>query len=538
MERVVNSVGDYAAVAGLAPQSPSMSARWTRWLTPSLCDVFFAAILAWLFLAGSGGWTFLLLDGDCGWHIRTGEVILDTGAVPHTDPFSFTRPGEPWFAWEWLSDVLFAVLHRAMGLKGVVLLAGVLIALFATVLLRQVLAAGAALFVALPLTLLAVGASTLHHLARPHLFTLLLLPVSLWILQSDRRVPSRRVWLLIPLTAIWTNLHGGFLALVACVALLAAGSAVEGALGVSGGWRHARRYGLLGVLCAVASLVNPYGLALHGHIAAYLRSSWIREVVQEFQSPNFRSESLFQFEGLMFLGVGVAATLLLRRRVVEALWILFWAHLALGSVRHVPLFAAVAVPLVAAELSRPWRRWTGNAPKASAAGALAGLEAERTPQFLRTSVWPVLLVAVLAALSDPVKWPKDFPAAGFPAAAVRDFGPLLETSRVLTSDQWADYLIYHGCGRQRVYIDGRSDFYGEALGLEYMAVSAARWDWSRILDRRAIDVVLAPAGWPLASVLKMQPSWRVLRDDGQAVLFCRGSHCGSAPTQARSKGIP
>src|SRR2546429_9143814 len=87
-------------------------------LVPSLSDCLFVAILLWVFAAGSG-WSVLLADGDTGWHIRTGEYILDTRTVPVRDLFSFSKAGQPWFAWGWLSDVIFALLHRAWGLKGV-----------------------------------------------------------------------------------------------------------------------------------------------------------------------------------------------------------------------------------------------------------------------------------------------------------------------------------------------------------------------------------------------------------------------------------
>src|ERR1039457_5212 len=91
------------------PPRPDALARLTataagRWLVPSLSDLFFITLFLWLFVAGGDGWHGLLLDGDIGWHIRTGEYILDHGAVPKTDLFTFTKPGAPWFAWEWLSD--------------------------------------------------------------------------------------------------------------------------------------------------------------------------------------------------------------------------------------------------------------------------------------------------------------------------------------------------------------------------------------------------------------------------------------------------
>src|SRR6266481_3332257 len=86
-------------------------------LLPSLTDFFFGALLLWLFLGGGG--QSLLGDGDTGWHIRTGDYILEQHVVPHKDIFTFTRPNEPWFAWEWLSDVLFARVHQMSGVKGV-----------------------------------------------------------------------------------------------------------------------------------------------------------------------------------------------------------------------------------------------------------------------------------------------------------------------------------------------------------------------------------------------------------------------------------
>jgi len=114
--------------------------RWGRLVVPSLLDLLFIALIGWLFMSsGPHGWQSLLADADVGWHIRTGEYILDHHQVPHQDLYSFSKPGAPWFAWEWLSDVIDALLFRWAGLKGVVLAAGVLIALFATFLIDAVL---------------------------------------------------------------------------------------------------------------------------------------------------------------------------------------------------------------------------------------------------------------------------------------------------------------------------------------------------------------------------------------------------------------
>src|ERR1700685_254113 len=124
--------------------STSLATSWGGALFPTLADLLFITLLVWMFL-GNGGKT-MLGDGDTGWHIRTGDYILDHHAVPHNDIFTFTRPAARWYAWEWLSDVIFSALHRAWGLKAVALLAGILVCGTATVLFGQMLSSGGNIF--------------------------------------------------------------------------------------------------------------------------------------------------------------------------------------------------------------------------------------------------------------------------------------------------------------------------------------------------------------------------------------------------------
>ncbi|MEK7832075.1 MAG: hypothetical protein AAB401_13360, partial [Acidobacteriota bacterium] len=89
---------------------------FARWLLPSLGGLSALLVLQLLI---TNSYRFLL-DSDTGWHIRTGELILQTGSAPRHDSFSHTMTGQPWFAWEWMTDVLMAALHGWRGLAGVV----------------------------------------------------------------------------------------------------------------------------------------------------------------------------------------------------------------------------------------------------------------------------------------------------------------------------------------------------------------------------------------------------------------------------------
>lgn len=471
---------------------------------------------------GAAGWEGLLADADVGWHIRTGEWIIDHHAVPHRDLYSFSKPEAAWYAWEWGSDVIFGSLHRVAGLKGVVLLAGVLISLFAWTLLRRMVGQGVHLLWAMVISLAGVGAASIHFLARPHMFTLLFLSIAVWMIDIDRKQSSprsaRRLWLLVPLTLVWTNLHGGFLALIAVLGLTAVGIAVEVVWMGRGDFRHAARYLALAAACSAVSLINPYGYRLHTHVAEYLRSDWIRNTIQEFQSPVFRNENILQFEALMLIGLIAAGLLFRRRRIVEGLWIVYFAHMSLGSVRHVPIFVTVCAPAIAMEVSDWWRKWTAGAKKGSLAGIVNQMSGELASSFLRVSAWPFLLVGTLVAMGAPIKWPKDFPAVIFPVKMIHDHHEEILKARLLTTDQWGDYLIYLN-PQQKVYVDGRSDFYGPEIGNQYLRMTGGQWDWEQIMTKNGFTSVLLPSELPLCQLLKRDPGWRVEEDSGKAILL-------------------
>ncbi|HTS46457.1 MAG TPA: hypothetical protein VMH05_00850 [Bryobacteraceae bacterium] len=494
--------------------------RWIRALTPSFADCFFVALMAWLFICGASGWKSLLADGDTGWHIRTGQYILAHHAVPSQDLFSFSKPGAPWFAWEWLSDVALAALFQWGGLKAITLAAGTLIALYATVLLRYALWLGANALLAALVTLLAVGASSMHFLARPHLVTLLLLPACLWLVQADLRKNTRWIWWLVPVSAVWTNLHGGVFMFLACLALFVAGQLIDSWLGRPR-WAAVWRHGVLLGGCALATLVNPYGIRLHAHVLEYLRSDWIRNVIQEFQAPTFRSEGQLQFEVLLVAGLVVTGFLFRQRRASDALCILFLAHSSLTSVRHAPLYAAVAAPLIASELSAWWNHWSDGLPRKSVVRILRQIGQDIVPAFRRNTLWPALVVLILAALNAPLKWPHDFPGENFPLDMIHSHAGLLQSGRLLTTDQWGDYIIYSFYPKQKVFVDGRSDFYGEALGQDYLHLTQGAYDWRAILERYGFQIALLPVDLPLSTLLKRDPEWRLANDDHHALLFVR-----------------
>src|ERR1044072_9756427 len=67
-----------------------------------------------------------LTDGDFWWHLKTGEYILRNFSIPRVDFYSFTTPGKPWVAHEWLSEVIFYLVYSRAGFNTLILILPVL----------------------------------------------------------------------------------------------------------------------------------------------------------------------------------------------------------------------------------------------------------------------------------------------------------------------------------------------------------------------------------------------------------------------------
>ncbi len=489
-------------------------------LLPSLLDVFFAVLLCAV-LARPATLEALLLDGDTGWHIRTGEIVLATGASPQVDPFSFTRPNQPWIAWEWLADVLFAAAFGWRGAGEVAAVGGVALAITATVLFAAILRRGCGLWIALASALAAMSASSIHFLARPHVFSLLLYAVALMLLREDLSHRGRLVWIAVPLTALWANLHAGFAAWVATLGLLAFYSAVRRE------FPAVRRYGALTLACLAASLVNPYGVRLHEHIARYLNSPWILNHVQEFQSPQIRSEGAIVFAALLIVTLAASAG----ADSFDLLLVMVWGFAALRSARHVPFFAIAAAPVLASSLAQVWER----AARRAGGGSPVRVFWELGCQFAanpRVSIWlPVSAAIALLTVSPSL----GFSAAVFPVRAIEQNLPLLTPGtgmpRILTSDQWADYVIFRLYPRQRVFFDGRSDFYGPELGADYRKLLAGEDGWRDLVRRYGFTIALLPHDWVLSSELEREPGWHTVYRDSLALLLVRDAAAERSPSR-------
>ena len=162
------------------------------------------ALLLLTFLLGC----FPMGDFDVWWHVGTGRMILEHGAVPHVDVLTYTNAGRPWIDLYWFFQVIVALLYRVGGVPALVLLK----ALVGTATVALALAArrpGNRVWPACAVWLVAVVVLSGRLCERPELFSLLFLAGFLTVLARAAARP-RLLWWLPAIELAWVNSHGFF----------------------------------------------------------------------------------------------------------------------------------------------------------------------------------------------------------------------------------------------------------------------------------------------------------------------------------------
>src|SRR5258706_5381960 len=415
------------------------------------------------------------VDPDLWWHLRTGQWIMETGHIPHADPFSFTRAGSPWVAHEWLSEVTFYEIWKHSGETGLIIFSA--IGTTAGFMLLYLRCRGKAQWAAAVVTLGAVASAPTWGV-RPQMFTFALASLLLWLLERGQERPRFLLWIP-PLFLLWLNLHAGFgfgaaLLLAFCLGLIA-----ESAIGETE-WTEVRprlfRVLLVLLACLVLVPLNPSGAQLYRYPLDVLRSAGMRSFIIEWFPPDFhqlRYLPLFLI-WLSLLGVFAGSRSRPKARVLVPLLMTFLA--ALDAVRHIPLLVLTATPVIAAAFrgSFSWKQ-ISSPPTA--------VSADRVRFGFRAAIF-LLMAGFAVTRWGNLAWKQAKTAAeGFSAQAVDFLHSPDIPSRLFVYYDWGGYVIWNLYPQYRVFVDGRADLYGDDLLRQREDASQLRDGWEQILDR-------------------------------------------------------
>jgi hypothetical protein len=445
------------------------------------------------------------MDEDLWWHLRTGEWIAAHGAVPSQDYFGAHTAGHPWVAYTWLFDVFITGVYRSGGLHGV--LAVTTVSMLAAILAlagllarygnyrRAILLAGMAFVAMVPLVS-----------PRPWLFSILFLIAELYFLLTARE-SGKAMWMapVVPLFALWANVHIQFVYGLAVLGVFALEPTVEGLCREKGSYHPRLRsawIGLLG-LSAAATLLNPYGWRLWSVVAQYAFERAPLAAVNEMQAMRFRDMSNWAALALA-CGAWFALGRAPKRRGVMLLLLAMACWTGFRSARDVWFLAVLASVALT--------------PCAEAGGrAVPG-------RWVRLGVaLPLgagLAVAVLGSAGVSERALRQAMSERFPEGASRYAEAQGLSGPLYNSYSWGGYLMWRLRGMP-VSIDGRANLQGdERVAREQATWSGAR-TWAEDQELLGASTVILERDCPLAAILRSDGRFRKVYEDGVGCVFER-----------------
>ena len=476
----------------------------------------------------SAAWYLALrpaVDPDYGWHVENGRRVLDGSAFAGRDPYSWTATGE-WIVHEWLVEAGMSAIHDWIGPAGNSILAALLWT-FAFLLVAWRLRARGFGWPPVVLTV-ALGflCTMMSAGVRPQVLELVFLAASLIVVDMRRKETMsiiRFVGSMAVLMVLWVNTHGSFPLLIAVLGASAAGALLE---------RHPawRSYGLAVIVTALAAMSNPWGWDIYGFATQSMMSQPTLQSIEEWKAPKLLTGSLLPFDiaAILAMAAALVTTGRLSRKkdgktlsepnAGDVLVFLGMLYLALSSGRHVMLFGIGAAPLIAWAIDMSGHRLRRRQLDSGGNGRVGD---QRVKDAIHIAAATVVVVAIAVA-----GWRAVSPAAQsraiasrYPAGIVDELRTLVRSpGRMFNEYSWGGFLIANDV--TPVFIDGRSELYGDAQLIRYGRIVRMSPGWSDTVDSLGVNVAVLRRDSPLAAALGGS-GWRIAASDSVGVALVR-----------------
>jgi hypothetical protein len=459
-------------------------------------------------------------DTDTWWHLRSGEYTLSNGMI-YTDPFSFTKSGEPWINHSWGAQIILDGVWRVGGNFGL----SVYVAGLATAGMYLVyrMSPGSVYLRAFTVVIGAAAAAVFWS-PRPQMLSFFLSTVILYLLYLHKRKKIDRLWWIPVIMGVWGNLHAGFSIGFIFLFGSIAGEILGNVFNPKGEdvvpWSGVRKLVLVTAVSVAALVINPYGLQMLAVPFQTLSIGALQNFIQEWNSPNFHERQTWPFIFLLLGLFGAAGASRKRLDWTDFILASGTAFMSLMAGRNIAVFAVVATPILTDHLDAllAERGWVVQ-PVRRVSPRMARLNAMLVGVVVLGALLKVLLVLDAKTVAEaqemylPVKV-SEYLAAAHPS------GPMFN------SYNWGGYLMY-ALPDEKVFVDGRTDLYGDDfLTNDYLKTARGEPGWQETFDRYGINLVVVEGGSGLARVLRDHPGWSLDYGDDMAVVFTRSASDG------------
>lgn len=495
---------------------PQIESRLSRFYGPWIFPLFACFLLLALLSAR------LIDDSDLGFHLRSGQWILENHRFPSQDPFTYTVPDHAYTDMEWLYQVPLYLAYKIGGYTILSLLhIGLILAAFVLVIAR-LLRTGAPLWFSVLLFTAIILSAEFRFRTRPEILSWVLMGLTLWVLESWTN--RNRLFLLPLIQWVWVNTEGLFfigwgLIFFYCASFYFHSHKID------------RKFFFCSVLALAATFLNPYfikGLYFpFKHLAELNSSDLFKNYVQELKSPwglnglalSAQYISIITYMLSSFFLLFLVISTFKKRKVHEFLVILAFFGLSATALRNIPFFMLACAPIAAScwrDLDWNWKR---KYPETLLAKPICAW------------VFTFLVFALCLRVVTSAYYVSSRRAERFGLGINQELQPIRAaqflaqnqlTGRILNSLDPGDWLEWQG--RQKTFIDGRLHVMGRDLFTEYIS-SLRPGGLSALVEKYQIKIIFLSLNDPPQWIfqLKEMPEWRLAYlDESDAVYLRKG----------------
>lgn len=467
-------------------------------------------------------------NNDFWWHLATGKYIIENRSLPEDDPFNYTSSGAPEtrktmiLKGNWLADVIFYKVYTAWDFKGIIILRALVLITLMSVVFLTIRKQGISDLLSLLLTT-GVFAVTKDFLGeRPQLFTFLSFAVVLYLLEDFRMHRSRKIFLVLPIVLVLSNMHPGFIVCILLVSLYLAGEILSSLFYKDGRKRKIGNLAALWGLSFVFAAFNPAGLDVFGELFGLGK---ITRGVVEFMPPFYLYTKKVippSYPYILFLLLSLLSLIYLRRIGIARMLVLsVFTIMSFDAIRYMMFYMVISAPVIAAIFVeiRNERRFAGIS------GFLYKWESIFFSIFLLISGYLTINSLQMLARFE-FKADTSFSA---PKGAADFLADLQIKGNIFNENGFGGYLIWRLHPGKKVFSDGRAlnpDSTDEYRIIAH-ALTANGLSWNRVIEKYNISYIvtppLLPSGqiYPIVEKLFDSDIWELIYSDHFSLIFMK-----------------
>lgn len=462
------------------------------------------------------------LDTDMWWHLRAGEETWLNRQVYSVDTFSFTRSGQIWLNHSWLSQVMMFVLFQTGGYLALSVWVAVTAATSMALVYFQMeghsLLRGAIL-------ILAGAAASVVWSPRPQIMSLVLFGLVSYLLYLYKWKKKNHLIWLVPIFLIWGNLHGGYVLGVILLGVMIGGELlnkiIPGKTEFHMDWPEIRKLVFWASSGMLAVLINPFGIGMWKIPFNTVGLKALQDFISEWASPDFHQlfqQPMLWMLFLIFIAIGISKKTI---DGTDLLSLIVFSWFAFTARRNFGPFAMVSAPVISRHLHDIFENWKSEGKNKNKLSATAGNISDNTRNWINLAIIVLLVVAASWKAVDVNKtsFVREKESEIFPSQAVDILLNENDPGKIFNEYNWGGYLIWHLRDFQ-VFVDGRTDLYGDEILDDYLAVVKVQKGWNQILDINKIDILLIKSGSNL-EIFAKNKGWHTIYKDSIAVVLGR-----------------